>query len=121
VQKGVSHCAAIFAYLAAGHQVAVRIARRAIGSDPVHVVATEILVLNMPVFPPEGFVGDSPCYIANLSTCSPLARTAMKRKRLSIRAIHSCDDRVVRLDTGQTGNLVRITAGPGGDCPSGCI
>jgi hypothetical protein len=121
VQKGASHCAAIFAYLAAGNRVEVRITRGASGVDPAQLVAREILVLNMSVFPPEGFAGDQPCHIADISTCSPLARTAIRRKHLPISAIHSCDDGVVTLDNGQTGNLVRITAGPGGDCPSGCI
>ncbi|HEY7547376.1 MAG TPA: hypothetical protein VID27_20945, partial [Blastocatellia bacterium] len=120
-RKGITHCSALFAYLEVGHEIEARVKEPVALSYPIQAVASEILVLNMPAIPPPGFAGDQPCYIFDISKCSALAQAAIRHKKLPVKQIHSCEDSGVTLDNGSTAAIVRISYGPGGDCPSGCI
>ncbi len=64
--------------------------------------------------------GDQPSYVA-ITTCPVQARFAIQRKRLPPEFIHTCEETLLTLDTGEQVTLIKVRYGEAMDCPAGCI
>ncbi len=65
-------------------------------------------------------IGDEPRYIP-LSSCPPLAQTAVVAKGMPADLIAVCKEQTIPIESGETVTLVQVFYGPASDCPAGCI